>query len=157
MALTKYVKQAQVKGDRLATADHLNKPFVIMPLGIIQGLKTTHDTEGLDDKLSAHAYDLEEDKAYANIVLFNGVLVENLSRYIGDETVVRFADVKKKDGKGSYRGLLEGTDADIDMAEAKMDEIKAAIAERVAELEAEAAEEAAADDKVAPAAKGFKR
>lgn len=153
MALTKYVKPAQIKGDRLATADHLNKPFYIQPLEVVHGLKTAHDAEGLEPKLSAHAYDLENDEAYANIILFNGVLVENLSRYVGDETVIRFADVKTKDGKRTFRGLLEGTDEDFALAEEKMDQIKAAIETRLEELEAEAAEETATE---APATKATK-
>lgn len=132
-----------VKGDRFPTGDHLNKPVYIHPLDVVEGLKTEHDPEGVNPKIRAHVYDLEEKQAYANCIFFNGAVIDGMVEFLGEPTVVRFVDAKKKNGgKGTYRAMEAGTDADYALAESMEDDIEAALAARVAELEAEAAEEA---------------
>jgi hypothetical protein len=138
MALKGYVKSSN-NGDKLATGDHLNVPFYIQPLELFTGLKTKFDEEGTEVVLRAHAYNLNTDEVYANIVLFNGALVDGLGRYVGDETVVRFVDVQNKAKTGTYRAVAEGTTDDFAVAEKKLETIQAAIAARVAELDSNAA------------------
>ncbi len=134
MALQRFVKSSGT-GDRYPTGDHLNVPVFVQPLEKFTGMVTEHDKDGTGVNLRANLYDLETGKAYGKIVLFNQALVDGLGRYLGEEVVVRFADVKKKSGQGSFRGVLEGTDADYALAEKNLDEIHAAIAARLVELE----------------------
>jgi hypothetical protein len=145
MALERFVKSS-ANGDRYPTGDHLNVPVLVQPIEKFTGMVTTHDKDGTGVNLRANLYDLETGKAYGRIVLFNQALVDGLSRYIGSETVVRFADVRKKDGSGTYRGIVEGTDEDFKLAESKLDEIHAAIEARLAELEDGGTEDAPAQD-----------
>lgn len=136
MALTRFVKSSGT-GDKFPTADHLNTPVYVQPLEKFSGLKTDYDEEGVKVVLRANVYDLAEDKAYVRVVFFNDALVDGLGQFLGEETVVRFADIKTKDGKRTFRGVLDGTDDDYALAEKKMDEIKSALSAREAELESE--------------------
>jgi hypothetical protein len=134
MALQRFVKSSGT-GDRYPTGDNLNKPVFVQPLEKFTGMVTEHDKDGTGVNLRANLYDLVTGQAYGRIVLFNDALVDGLGRYIGEEVVVRFADIKKKNGSGSFRGALEGTDADYKLAEDNLDEIHAAIEARLAELD----------------------
>lgn len=160
MALTRFVKSSGT-GDRFPTADHLNTPVYVQPLEKFSGLKTDYDEEGVKVVLRANVYDLTEKAAYARVVFFNDALVDGLGQFLGEETVVRFSDIKTKDGKRTFRGVLDGTDEDYALAETLMDDIKAAIAARETELDSEEAPEANApkqDAAQANAVKGaFKR
>lgn len=137
MALQRFVKSS-TSGDKFPTGDHLNKAVWVKPLEKFSGLKTDYDEEGEKVVLRAHVYDLEADQAYANCVFFNGALVDGLGQFLDNEVVVRFADVKTKDGKRSFRGVLDGTDEDYASAEAKLGQIHKAVEARLEELASEA-------------------
>lgn len=136
MALKRFVKSSGT-GDKFPTGDHLNKAVYVQPLEKFSGLKTDYDEEGEKVVLRANVYDLTEDQAYVRVVFFNDALVDGLGQFLGDEVVVRFADIKTKDGKRTFRGVLDGTDDDYALAEKKMDQIHAALEARAAELDAE--------------------
>jgi hypothetical protein len=136
MALKRFVKSSGT-GDKYPTGDHLNKPVYVQPLEKFSGLKTDYDEEGTKVVLRANVYDLNEKQAYARVVFFNDALVDGLGQFLGEETVVRFADIKTKDGKRTFRGVLDGTDDDYSLAESMMDDIRAAIEAREAELDSE--------------------
>jgi hypothetical protein len=158
MALKGYVKSSN-NGDKLSTGDNLNVPFYIQPLELFTGLKTKFDEEGVKLVLRAHAYNLETDEVFANIVLFNDALVDGLGRYVGDETVIRFADVQNKARTGTYRAVVEGTSDDFALAEKKLAKIQEAITARVAELDSDAVVDSPAQDNSQAAAvkKAFSR
>jgi hypothetical protein len=136
MALQRFVKSSGT-GDRYRTEDHLNVPVLVQPIELFTGLVSEHDPEGEKVVMRANLYDLEEKQAYGRIVLFNPALVDGLKPYMGSETVIRFADIKKKTGKGTFRGCQEGTDADYALAESMLDDIHAAIEARLEELDSE--------------------
>ncbi len=137
MALKRFVKSSGT-GDKFPTGDNLNKPVYVQPLEKFSGLKTDYDEEGEKVVLRANVYDIEEQKAYSRVVFFNDALVDGLGQFLGEETVVRFADIKTKDGKRTFRGVQDGTDVDYEMAEQiGLDKIRAAIEERAAELDAQ--------------------
>lgn len=136
MALQRFVKSSGT-GDKYPTQDNMDKPVYVQPIEKFTGLKTDYDENGEKVVLRVNVYDLQDKQAYVRVVFFNDALVDGLGQYIGSETVVRFADIKTKDGKRTFRGVLDGTDADYSMAEAMMDDIHAAIAAREAELDAE--------------------
>lgn len=151
MALERFVKSVQ--GDHLPTGDHMNKPFYIKPVAMVEGLITKHDATGESRKIRVHAVDMENDKVYANAVLFNSALVDGLEKYLGSATVGIFYDQRNKSGSGEYRNLKDGSDADYAKAEANMEKYDAAIEARIAELEAESG----AAEAPAKSAGAFKR
>lgn len=160
MSLKKFVRNTGT-GDKYPTGDHLNKPVYVQPLEKFTGLVTDYDLEGTNVVLRANLYDMEEDKAYGRIVLFNAALVDGLGQYLGEETVIRFADIKTKDGKKTFRGVLEGTEDDYALAEKKLEEMRTAISARLQELDSDnavAADSPKQDAAQAAAVKGaFKR
>lgn len=138
MALKRFVQSSNT-GDRYPTGDHLNTPVYVQPIEKFSGLKTKHDENGENVVIRCNVYDLDAKEAFVRVVFFNDALVDGLGQYLGEEVVVRFVDKKSKDGKNTYRGIEDGTDADYEMAERMEADIKAAIAEREAELDAEGA------------------
>ncbi len=137
MSLKRFVRNTGT-GDKFATGDNLGKPIWVQPIEKFSGLVTDYDPDGTKVVLRANVYDMEEKQAYGRVVFFNDALCDGLGQFIGSETVVRFADVKTKDGKRSFRSALEGTDADYEMAESMLDTIHAEIAARLAELDSDA-------------------
>lgn len=133
MALQRY--EQATSGDNFKTEENLNVPCLVQPLEKKTGIKTQYDPDGEKIALICNVYDLEQDVVYGRAILFNGALVDQLGRYLGQETVVRFVNKKTRDGKATYRGVDEGTEADYKMAEAKLDAINEAIAARLVELD----------------------